>query len=208
MQTARYTINEEEYDGTFWTLKVGDFSVPETDVAFETSFTRSDAVVLANLLVGFSGGPESIVIALYPWARKAWARLSSTGWTSLARKDFVRRWKFGFRSKVPWEAGFAHSLDELVRIVEWAWTLPGRDTLLFLVSPEHDIAPLLNLFEDDREDDGSNEARLASAYEAVFSRGKEASGIRVVIRDADLTRLHQALESTTRVPARGPSGDL
>jgi hypothetical protein len=193
MPGSRFDVRSAEPRDGVTEIEIGDFSVRDTRYALETTFTERDAVFLSQLLLELAARPADILIAFYPWLEAEWARRSANGWTSLFSKTFIRRWWF-IRSKNRWEIGFAHTAEKLTEIVEWAWTLPGRDTLMFVISPAHEYEPLIAGFVDDREDDGENEARVASQYPAVVSRGYCATSIRMFSRDYSIDEVKAACD--------------
>ncbi len=163
---------------------VGDFVKSEGRVVTDIVFTKDDAREIAELLQCF-GNASEIVIALYPWLDSSWESLSASGWTTMHEQTFVRHRWLGRAGSHRWVVGRARSAEKLVEIIHWGWTLPGRDTLLFIPTSELDIRPLVESFEDDQEDNDANEIRLLHDYPTVASRGFEGRYLRVFSTTVD-----------------------
>jgi tetrahydromethanopterin S-methyltransferase subunit F len=172
-------------DGTvYYEHQLGDFVRRQgpwtTDIGFSADEARAVAAVLESL-----GPLEELAIALYPWVKSAWSEIVANGWTTLHERRFVRHRWLGSMGVHRWVVGNVHSADKLVEVVEWAWTLPGRDSLLFVPTNSTGVAPLLSEFEDDQEDSNVIELRLLRHYPYVASRGLEGRYLRVFSTSPD-----------------------
>jgi hypothetical protein len=188
--------NEFEVDG----IRAREFSVGnlirrQDRSVTEIGFDESEAECLSKMLLKMAGGCEGIILALYPGIPEVWERLSVSAWNELHRKEFVRRWSSPRR--IPWVIGSATTAVKLAEVLHWAWTFPGRDTLLAVVGRGQDWHPLADLFEDDHEDDGENERRLVVPYPTIVSRGLRAANVRVVTREYEVQDLRAIIETQT-----------
>lgn len=172
-------------------ITAGDFVRRRGTFLTEVGFDDRDAECLAHLLLRMAGGCDRILVALYPWVEEVWEELTSSHWTEWHRHDFQRR--LSFPRSTRWVIGSAHTAAKLLEVITWSWTLPGRDTLLFAVSPTADWRPLQTLFEDDHEDDGFNERKLVAAYPTIVSRGYKAMDVRIVTREYDVAAIRALL---------------
>lgn len=175
---------------------VGDFVKSEGRVVTDIVFTKGDARAVAELLQCFSEASE-VIIAFYPWLESGWESLSASGWTTMHEQTFVRHRWLGQAGSHRWVVGRARSPGKLVEIIHWAWTLPGRDTLLFIPTSDLDIRPLVRSFQDDEEDNDTNEIRLLRDYPALASRGLEGRYLRVFSTTVDDRALATCVGNTS-----------
>lgn len=161
-------------------------------ISLHRSSLFRDAEVIATLLQYFSHVSQ-IAVALYPWVEKTWQSLVESDWTTVQTTVFTRNRWLGFAGSLPWVVGQAHSFEKLVDIIYWAWTLPGRDTLLFVPLGSIDAGRIIREFDDDQEDNGLNELRLLKDYPIVASRGYEGRYLRLFSTTIDESRLATAV---------------
>lgn len=164
--------------GVYLECEIGDFTVPGHWTSSVT-FVEQDAAILARLATAIAVNSQQVLLAFYPWAQEAWKEISASRWSTHHERVFRRRGLLGLGGENQWVIGHAHDEEKLAEVLYWAWTLPGRDTLLIIPAEPHEIDPLIQAFEDDREDDGSNEVRLLKWYPVVLSRGREAKCVRM-----------------------------
>jgi len=67
------------------------------------------------------------------------------------------------------------------------------------------VLPLETAFEGDREDDGSNEIRLAPFYQAIFFRGDRSSTIGMISHDSDSSRIRALCARAARLLQEHPA---
>jgi hypothetical protein len=179
----------------FYEHHIGDFV--EVDGSFITSicFSIEDAQWVARLLLCFAE-VSLVAVGVYPWVEAAWESLIAHGWTTMSTKTFVRhRWLRSAGSH-RWDVGRADSEQNLADIIHWAWTLPGRDTLLFIPISDTRVAaiePLVREFRDDQEENGENELRLLKFYPVVASRGFEGRYLRIFSTTMDEAALTKCM---------------
>jgi hypothetical protein len=160
---------------------LGDFVEANGPLLTSIRFKPEDARAVGRALQRFAEA-SLIAVAVYPWVEAAWESLTRQDWTTMTTKTFVRHRWLGSAGSNRWVIGRAHSAQKLEEIIHWAWTLPGRDTLLFVPMVSTDVAniwPLANEFLDDQEENGANEIRLLKHYPVVASRGFEGRYLRV-----------------------------
>jgi hypothetical protein len=172
-------------------ITAGDFVRRRGAFVTEMGFDDRDAECLANMLLQMAGACDRILVALYPWVEQVWQEISSSHWTEWHRHVFQRR--LSFPRSTSWVIGSAQTAAKLLEVITWSWTLPGRDTLLFVVARTEDWRPLQALFEDDHEDDGFNERKLVAVYPTVISRGYKAMSARIVTREYDVAAVRALL---------------
>jgi hypothetical protein len=172
-------------DGTvYYEHHLGNFVRRQGHWTVDIAFTADDARAVAEVLESL-GPLEELAVALYPWSESTWNEIAANGWTTLHERRFVRyRWLRSIGSH-RWVVGNVHSVNKLVDVVEWAWTLPGRDSLLFVQTNGTGVTPLLSEFEDDQEDSNVIELRLLRHYSYIASRGFEGRYLRVFSTSSD-----------------------
>lgn len=173
---------------------VGNFTTHESTLVTEIGFSPDDAAALARLAVRVCGDPAHTMIALYPYVAEAWRAMSATGWTTLHHRVFQRPGFFGLGGTNPWVVGHAHDEAKLAEILYWAWTLPGRDTLLIVHAAPADTVALVRDFEDDREDTDTNEWKLIRAYPTILSRAFGGRHVRIFSTVLDSTMLRSIVQ--------------
>jgi hypothetical protein len=176
---------------TYYEHHICNFVESKGSIVTSIRFTPQDAKAVGKLLQCFAQA-SLITVALYPWVEAAWESLSALEWTTMLTKTFVRHRWLGSAGSQRWVIGRAHSEQKLENIIQWAWTLPGRDTLLFIPIASTDVAniwPLATEFRDDQEENGENELRLLKHYPIVASRGVEGRYFRVFSTSLDETAL-------------------
>jgi hypothetical protein len=179
----------------FYEHHIGDFVEVHSSFTTSISFSIEDAQWVARLLLRFAD-VSLVAVAVYPWVEAAWEALTAHGWASMSTKTFVRhRWLRSAGSQ-RWDVGRADSEQKLAEIIHWAWTLPGRDTLLFIPISDKSaaaIGPLVTEFQDDQEENGENELRLLRYYSVVASRGFEGRYLRIFSTTVDEAALQRCM---------------
>ena len=176
---ARHLEIVSQFNGAV-EITAGDFVRRRTALVMDIGFDDRDAECLAQLLVKMAGSCDRILVALCPWVEEVWRDISAADWTEWYRRG-------------AWVIGSAQTTQKLIEVIQWAWTLPGRDTLLFVVARTEDWRPLQALFEDDHEDDGVNERNLVAAYPTILSRRYKAMNVRIVTREYDVDAIRALL---------------
>ncbi|HEX9984724.1 MAG TPA: hypothetical protein VGF69_15795 [Thermoanaerobaculia bacterium] len=170
-----------------------------TDVAF----SEHDAEFVGRLATAMGGTAETVLVLFYPWLPAAWDERRQSGWTTLGSRTFMRRGFFGRKEERQWISGFAHTQEKLIELIYWIWTLPGRDTAVFIPDGCGKWAEAMSLLEDDREDDGSNERRMIEWFHTVLSRGERAEYLRVLSRQCSEMEMRRLVgEATAGVHVR------
>lgn len=168
---------------------VGDFATPSNRNAIEMRFTGVDAAALAKMVTRITGDVRHAIIALYPYVRDPWRALSKDGWTTLHQAVFRRRSVLGLASRNLWVVGYAHAEEKLADMLYWAWTLPGRDTLMIVHAAPDQANALVESFEDDHEDGDAMDVKLIPIYPTIVSRAVAGRHVRVSSKAVDHERL-------------------
>jgi hypothetical protein len=178
---------------------VGDFAAVVTPMVIDLRFSEVDALALARMITHITGGVDRAIVTLYPYLDQPWQELASDGWTTLYRHVFRRRGILGLGASYPWVAGYAHSESKLAQVLYWAWTLPGRDTLTVVHAAPEQTRPLVEYFEDDREDTDVNDTRLIPFYPTIVSRAFSGRYVRVASTALDTATIQQLQDAIRSV---------